>query len=226
MSGQREGLVKIFSKNLSLKALALGLALFLWYHISRTGSELLTLTLPVTVANLPAHLEVGRTTPDHVTITLKGPPGMSRRIHPERLFVLLDGRGFRPGRRFLRLDEKNVTLPSGISVIRFSPSNLSLRILTLGRREIPVVPQFIGETRNRITPLSLRVNPRTAEVEGDRTLLSRLAFIKTEPIELSRLGDRSIEKMTVGLVSPDPSHFRILSPKTVTVEISRPVRSR
>ncbi|MGC8501180.1 MAG: CdaR family protein [Leptospirillia bacterium] len=225
MSGQWEGLVKIFSRNLSLKLLALGLSLFLWYHISRTGSELLTLTLPVTVTNLPAHLEVNQTTPDHVTITLKGPPGMGQRIHPERLFVLLDATGFHPGRRFLRLDGKNVTLPPGISVMRFSPSTLSLRILSLSRREIPVVPQFIGETRNPITPLSLRVSPRKAEVEGDRALLSRIAFIKTEPIELSSLGDRNIEKLTVGLVSPDPSHFRILSPKTVTVEISRPVRS-
>ncbi|MDA8110923.1 MAG: hypothetical protein M0T83_00535 [Nitrospiraceae bacterium] len=224
MTGRWEGLTRNLLRNLPIKILALVLSLFLWYHISRTGNEYLTLTLPVTVTDLPPHLELNRATPDHVTVTLKGPPGMGSQIRPERLTILLDGRDFRPGRVNLSLEPASVSLPSGIRVIRFSPPSLSLRILPLGRREIPIVPQFIGETRDQIAPIRIHVAPRLALVEGDRVLLSTLSFIKTQPIELKTLNDKNAQTITVTLVSPDPSRIRILSPKNATIKIVRSAR--
>ncbi|MGC8529611.1 MAG: CdaR family protein [Leptospirillia bacterium] len=226
MTGRWEALSRSLMGNLPIKILALVLSLFLWYHISRTGNEYLTLTLPVTVTNLPPHLELNRATPDHVTVTLKGPPGMGSQIRPERLTILLDGHNFRPGRTNLLLESGNVALPSGIRVIHFSPSSLSLRILPLGRREIPIVPQFIGETRDRIAPIRIHVVPRQALVEGDRTLLSTISFIKTQPIELKRLSDSKLQTLSISLASPDPTRVRILSPRKVTIEIERSSRRR
>ncbi len=221
MTGRWEGITRNLSRNLPIKLLALVLSLFLWYHISRTGNEYLTLTLPVTVTDLPPHLELNRATPDHVTVTLKGPPGMGSQIRPERLTVLLDGRSFRPGRVNLPLDPGSVALPSGIRVIRFSPPSLSLSILPLGRREVPIVPQFIGEGRDQISPIRIHVGPRMALVEGDRLLLSTLSFIKTQPIELRTLNDKNTQTISVQLVSPDPSRIRILSPRRATIKIVR-----
>ena len=226
MTGRWEGLSRSLMRNLPIKILALVLSLSLWYHISRTGNEYLTLTLPVTVSNLPPHLELNRATPDHVTVTLKGPHGMGSLIRPERLTILLDGRTFRPGRTNLPLETGNVALPSGIRVIHFSPPSLSLSILPLGRREIPIVPQFIGETRDRIAPIRIHVVPRQALVEGDRTLLSTISFIKTQPIELKTLSDKSAQTLSLSLVSPDPVRIRILSPRKVTIEIARSSRRR
>ncbi len=71
-----EEIKRSIEKNLFLKFLALILALALWFHISRKGQEYFSLTIPVTVAHLPKNLELKSSTPDQVTLTLEGPPGL------------------------------------------------------------------------------------------------------------------------------------------------------
>ncbi len=218
-------------KNLALKILALVLSLALWFHISRTGREYFSLTVPVTVVKLPPHLELARSLPDRVTLTLEGPPGFGRQIHAESLSVILDGHSFSPGQRTLRLDNSVLSLPTGVSVVRFTPDKVSLDLMPLSRKSVRILPLFIGETQHRITPLRVRITPDHALIEGDRNELASIHFLKTRPIELSRLTGKQTQTFGIGVAIPESTRIRLLSPSTVTVEIThsgplRPVKKR
>ncbi|EQD25130.1 MAG: hypothetical protein D084_Lepto4C00245G0003 [Leptospirillum sp. Group IV 'UBA BS'] len=207
-------------KNLPLKVLALVLSLALWFHISRTGREYFSLTVPVTVVKLPPHLELARTLPDRVTLTLEGPPGFGRQIHAESLSVILDGHSFSPGVRTLRIDSSTLTLPTGVSVVRFTPEKISLDLLPLSRKSVRILPLFIGETQHRITPLRVRITPDHALIEGDRNELASIHFLKTRAIELSRLTGIKTQSFSVSIAIPDSTRIRLLSSPKVVVEIT------
>lgn len=215
---QWDGIRRSAGKNLLLKLLALVLALTLWFHISRTGKEYFSLTIPVTVTNLPDRLELKNSLPDQVTLTLSGPPGLGNRIHPNNLSILLDGRSLRSGRQTIPIKRSMINLPSAVSIVRIAPRTVSLTLMPLFRKTVPILPQFIGG--DRITPLRIRISPDHALVEGDSMALSVLHSVKTRPIELSRLtGDRQ-QKFEITLAAPTISQARILSPLSVIVTVN------
>ncbi|MCL5286118.1 MAG: hypothetical protein M1313_10345 [Nitrospirae bacterium] len=207
-------------RNLPLKILALILALTLWFHISRTGREYFSLTVPVTVVKLPPHLELLKSLPDRVTLTLEGPPGFGRQIHAESLSIILDGHSLGPGLRTLRLDNSTLSLPTGVSVVRFAPEKVSIDLMPLTRKMVRILPLFIGETRHRIAPLRVRMIPDQALIEGDRNELASIHFLKTRPIELSLLSGNHPQTFNVAVAIPDNARIRLLSPLTVSVEIT------
>ncbi len=207
-------------RNLPLKILALVLSLALWFHISRTGREYFSLTVPVTVVKLPPHLELLKSLPDRVTLTLEGPPGFGGQIHPENLSIILDGRSLGPGLRTLRLDRATLSLPTGVSVVRFVPEKVSLELMPLSRKMIRILPLFIGETRHRIAPLRVRLIPDHALIEGDKAELASIHFLKTRPIELSLLSGNHPQTFSVPIAIPDNAHIRLLTPLSVSIEIT------
>lgn len=208
-------------KNLPLKGLALVLALTLWFHISRTGREYFSLTVPVNVVNLPSRLALKRSSPDHATLTLEGPPGFGQRLHTENLSIMLDGRSFTQGHRTVLLTNKSLALPTGVSVIRISPRIVVLNLLPLTQKTVRILPQLIGETRHRIASLRVRLVPEVATIEGDTKGLAAIHFLKTTPIELSQLAGGKTQSFNISIAIPDSSHIRLITPQTVRVEISQ-----
>ena len=215
-----DSLRRSLERNLPLKLLALILSLALWFHISRTGREYFSLTVPVTVVKLPPHLELLKSLPDRVTLTLEGPPGFGRQIHAESLSIILDGHSLGPGLTSLRLDNSTLSLPTGVSVVRFAPEKVSINLMPLSRKMVRILPLFIGETRHRIAPLRVRMIPDQALIEGDRTNLASIHFLKTRPIELSLLSGNRAQTFNVAVAIPDNARIRLLSPLTVSVEIT------
>jgi YbbR domain-containing protein len=213
-------------KNLVLKFLALILALALWFHISRKGQEYFSLTLPVTVAHLPSHLELKSSTPDQVTLTLEGPPGLGSRIRTDNLSILLDGQSFKPGRQSIHLKRSMITLPTAVSIVRFTPRTVSLVLMPLFRKTVPILPQFIGQEHGRITPLKVRITPNQATIEGDTTSLAGIRFLKTRPIELSQLTGNTQQTFNIPLMPPNFSHVRLLSPLSVVVTVDPVKKTR
>jgi YbbR domain-containing protein len=214
-----EEIRRSLGKNLVLKFLALLLALALWFHISRKGQEYFSLTIPVTVAHLPEHLELKTSIPDQVTLTLEGPPGLGSRIRTDNLSILLDGRSFKAGRQVIHLKRSMITLPTAVSIVRFTPRDVSLVLMTLFRKNVPILPQFIGQEHDRITPLRIRISPDQARIEGDSAALEKISFLKTRPIELSRLTGNTRQTFTILLMPPKSPRVRLLSPPSVSVTI-------
>lgn len=220
---QWETIARSLGKNLALKFLALGLSLALWFHISRKGQEYFSLSIPVTVTHLPDRLELKSARPDRVTLTLEGPPGIGSRIHPETVSILLDGRAYHPGRQVIVLTRSMLTLPPEASVVRMTPRAIDLTLLPLAQKTVPILPEFEGQEKDRITPLRIRITPERATIEGDTSDLASIHSLRTEPIDLSTLSGDSPQTFEISLAQPAASQVRILAPRSVSVTIA-PIR--
>ncbi|MCL4461815.1 MAG: hypothetical protein M1297_08940 [Nitrospirae bacterium] len=217
----RERIRRSFTRHLFLKAFALFLAVLLWFQVSRKGQEYLSFQVPVTVSRLPSRLELTRTAPQQVTITLSGPPGLSREIPPGSLNILLDGSRMREGSSLVRLLPSMVSGPPGIHVNTISPRTIQLTLEATVQKRIPLYPQYVGSIRGPFPSFRVTLSPDSALVEGGTRSLSHLKALRIAPIDLSLLTNEPKQVLSVPLNSPANAQFRILSPRFVTVTITR-----
>ncbi len=217
----REKIRRTLGRNIFLKVFALFLAILLWFQVSRKGQEYLSLQVPVTFSQLPAHMELIDTQPQLVTLTLSGPPGISQRISPNSLTVLVNGALLFPGTQRLDLSPSMVSGPAGIRINSISPHSIRLRIAKMLQKRIPLFPEYIGSIQAPFPSFRVSLTPNFAEVEGDETTLNRLKGLRIAPIDLSLIAKSPQQVISIPLTVPANAHFHILSPKNVLIRIER-----
>lgn len=123
---------KVTKKNLSLKAVAVSfiLAFLFWSTVVLTQSELResAYTIPVDYVNVPRGLSIVGGSISELRVHLLGQRSDIQRIAESRLRARVDLSNAEAGRRNVALTNKNVTLPSGLRIIRIEPSSLELTL--------------------------------------------------------------------------------------------------
>ncbi len=215
----KERVRRAFTRNLFLKGFSLFLALLVWYHVSRKGQEYLSVQVPVVLSHLPKKLELLSSVPQHVTITLSGPPGLARRISPRSLTALVDGTLFSAGIRKVSLSPDMIAIPGGVQIKQISPDSVFVHLESLLRKKVPIYPQFVGSVRGRLPVFHISFTPQFALVEGDAQTLKDLKRIRMTPIDLSQIATPGHQIISIPLAPPANARYRILSPESVQVRI-------
>lgn len=217
----RERIRRTLRRHLLLKTFALFLAILLWFQVSRKGQEYLSMQVPVTFSQLPAHMELVGTQPQLVTLTLSGPPGLSQRITPNSLTVLVNGSLLGPGSQRIDLSPSMVSGPPGIRINSISPNTVRLRIEAMIQKKVPLYPEYIGSMHAAIPSFRVSLVPDYAKVEGDEQTLKKLRGLRIAPIDLSLITNSPLQVISIPLTPPSNAHFQILYPKTVMVRIEQ-----
>ncbi|MHB1605411.1 MAG: YbbR-like domain-containing protein [Leptospirales bacterium] len=217
----RERIRRTLKRHLLLKTLALFLALLLWFQVSRKGQEYLSVQVPVTFSRLPAHMELVGTEPQLVTLTISGPPGLSHRIAPNSLRLLVNGSLLGAGSQRIDLSPSMVSGPQGIRINSISPNSVRLRIEAMIQKKIPLYPEYIASIQAAIPSFRVSLIPDYARVEGDEQTLKKLKGLGVSPIDLSLITNSPLQILSIPLTAPTNAHFQILSPKTVLVRIQK-----
>jgi hypothetical protein len=201
-----------------LKVLALGLAFAVWVAVTGEGRSVQDFRVPVDVQLGPDVTLVG-TPPANVTVRLRGPESLLRRLDPFDLSVRVDLRDTGGGERTVQLTPLNVTgVPRDVEITVMDPERLRLTVARKKRREIPVVPTIVGKPSRGYQVYRAVARPEALEVEGPETRLAAVTRLKTDPI---RVDDRSEPFVArVGAI-PDGADVRVSDgrPLDVTVYI-------
>jgi YbbR domain-containing protein len=209
-----------------LKVLALGLALAVWVAVTGEGRGVQDFRVPVDVQLGPDTTLAG-TPPTNVTVRLRGPESLLRRLDPFDLSLKVDLRGATSGDRTVQLAPHNVTgVPRDVEITSLDPDRLRLSVARKKRREVTVVPTIIGRPPRGYLVYRAVARPEALEVEGPETKLSAVARLRTDPI---RVDDRTEPFVArVGAVA-DGTDVRVADsrPLDVTVYIDlAPVEAR
>ena len=131
--------------NFGLKALSLAAAVVLWALIAAEPELATSVSVPIEFHNVPKDLEVILDQDPTVRLEVKGPSGKLRTITRAEVAVVLDLLPVdQPGTRTFALDQSNVILPRGVTLVKSVPSQLRLQFEKRSRRAIPIVPRFTG----------------------------------------------------------------------------------
>lgn len=127
---------RVLVNNLSLKLLALLLAVALWLLATGAKDSERDLSIPLALRNLPAGLSVSGQLPDTAEVTVSGPRIRLLGLRAEEMSLSLDLRNLREGTVTFSGMEKRLRIPPGITVMRIYPAIVDVKLVRTPRRGI------------------------------------------------------------------------------------------
>jgi hypothetical protein len=199
-----------------LKLLALALAVAVWVAVTGEGRGVSDFHVPVDVV-LGNGAALSGSPPTNVTVRLRGPDSLLRRVDPYDLSVRVDLREAAGGERTVPLTARNVIgVPVDLEVALIDPDHVRLAVAKKKRREIPVVPTIAGRPPRGYKVYRAIAYPDSLLVEGPEARIAAVSKLQTEPIQV---GDQTEMFMArVGAV-PESSDLRVVDPRPLDVSV-------
>ncbi|MEW6399427.1 MAG: CdaR family protein [Bacillota bacterium] len=131
-------------KDLTLKILAVVLAIVLWLRVGSGQSPVVSVTMSgvtVQAVGLPSELAVAEIRPQKVDATVRAPRSVLDRLSPDTVRAEVDLSGAGAGQFSLPVAAK---APRGVQVVEVSPTYARVTVDYLAERRVPVQVQVVG----------------------------------------------------------------------------------
>lgn len=190
-----ESLRWVLFNNAGLKLLALVAAIGLWFFVNAGERDAeLAFQVPVELRNVPPNVMLVSPRVDFVDVVARGPRMLLHRIETDQLAMVLDLRGVRPGPAVFRILSESLDLPRGVTVVRLTPSEVTLEFAATQRKRVPVHVAISGKPPGGLQVASTSVAPESVEVVGPASQVDQIKTIETVPVDLSDAGAGVIER--------------------------------
>lgn len=120
--------VRRLFRHWELKLAAIVLSTALWLFVMTSEKAEVVLAAPVEFDEIPAGLVVAGDRPESVDVQLHGLRAVLARLGRDEVRAKVSLAGVRPGEVVIRLVPDQIAAPSGVTVIRVSPSRLRLTL--------------------------------------------------------------------------------------------------
>jgi YbbR domain-containing protein len=174
-------------RNKGLKALALLLALALWFAVGGEERTEATLNVALELVNIPHNLMVTSDVPSSLQVQVSGPRSVVRKLSQSHLVHTIDLSGFKPGYHSIPLKAGSFSSLRGVTIARVQPNPLYLTLAATMTRTLPLKPVLEGSPPKGYEVTGVRLRPEQITVQGPYGELADLKFILTVPIDLSNL---------------------------------------
>lgn len=110
--------------NWPLKLVAVVFALALWAFVVTEERTDAVFTVPLDLVDRPPGVEVASVGVERVVVRVEGRGSLLHRLHEVDFRAEVSLKSARPGRFVARIDADNVSAPSGVRVVRVTPSEV------------------------------------------------------------------------------------------------------
>ena len=118
------GVRKLLLGNWPLKLVAVVFAVALWVFVVTEERTDAVFTVPLDLVDRPTGVEVASVGVEMVVVRVQGRDSVLRRLHEADFRAEVSLKSARPGRFVARIDADNVSAPSGVRVMRVTPSEV------------------------------------------------------------------------------------------------------
>jgi YbbR domain-containing protein len=118
------GLRAVLLGNWPLKLTSLLFAAGLWAFVVTEERTDAVFTVPLDLVDRPPGVEITSVGVETVAVRVEGRPSRLRRLHEEDFRAEVSLKGAQPGRFVARIDTENVSAPTGVQVVRVTPSEV------------------------------------------------------------------------------------------------------
>jgi hypothetical protein len=213
-------------RNLGLRAIALLLAIGLWFFVNAgQRGALAPMRVPISYRGLPAGFVIVNQRPDFVQIEVRGPSTLLSLLNPDRMVLRLDLSGVTLGQAVFKIGPEMFNVPRQTDVTRISPSQIVLDIDRIIDRQVPVHVSVQGQPAVGYRVASAKANPPATTVHGPSRFVFHTDSVQTSPVEVN--GAKADISQSVSLVPPS-ERVTVLGPNAVeaTISISEIITNR
>lgn len=182
-------------ENLTLKSIAFGLTLLIWFLVVGGKKSEVRLNVPVELRNLPEQLEITQQSASHVEMTIRGFASIVKQLTPGDINVHLDLTNVVEGTTSFALAPEEMLAPVGSTVIQVSPAHIEIALETTVAKKVPVNPIVRGSPIEGYQVGKVTADPNILEIVGARSVLYAIAKIETEPVAVEQ-ATRNFAKKT------------------------------
>lgn len=177
-----EKIVALAGSNLGLKALALTIAVGLWFAGHRDIER--SIEVPVEFRNIPGDLMVMDNRVDFVVLRVTGPRTLVSTMDADEMKLLLDLAAAKPGTVSYPLGGGLFNIPRGVTVARITPPVVHLRMEPVIKLTLPVSVRIAGKPAVGFRIAQTIVQPERVTVQGPVDEVRRLTVVETVSVEL------------------------------------------
>lgn len=178
-------MLKRLTHNLSLKLVALAIALAMWFFVVGQEKTEVYFRLRVELSKLPASMMVTNRVADQVIIGVAGPRTLVRRVAEQKWVKTVDLSGLREGEHKFAVRAEDLSLPRGVSVKRISPENVRVVLARLVERRLPVRPRFKGRPAKGFELGEVKFTPSQVTLRGVAEDIQDVDWIWTQRIDVT-----------------------------------------
>ncbi|OGD26026.1 MAG: hypothetical protein A2Y56_11050 [Candidatus Aminicenantes bacterium RBG_13_63_10] len=221
----------VFLRNWGLKVFSLFLAVLLWLLLvpeEKIFSER-TLSLPLDLYSIPAHLELIGKDVSTVEVTIRAPKRLMDQIGPANVFAKLNLEKALVIQEEYPLNPSIISAPNGARVIRLSPNKVRLRLEQSKELVLDVEPTLVGQLRRGYRLEKVEAIPPRVPVRGPESKVRESDKVFTIPIDISNLTQTT--EVRADLILPRaetrvPTQQTFVRVRLVIVEDAKPSSDR
>lgn len=191
--------LEVLTKNWPLKLLSLVLGTCLWYFVVGEDQVDVTVNIPIEVHNLPANLVIANQFKKDIEVSVRGPRRKINELRTLNISRPIDLSEATPGTTVIRNDGESITFPKGILVQRLQPTNITLLLDELIKRDLSINPVTEGEVKTGYTLTDISLEPNHLTISGPKSLLGRDLALKTYIINLNDLDQSTTLQVQLNL---------------------------
>lgn len=207
-------------KNLGLKAVAVVLALVLWYVVAAPRKEPISerrFAAPLSLVGTPREFVITTPVPDTVSVRLRGRASDLRSLSSSSLEVPLDLSWIQQsGEVTITVRPQAINVPEGIEVVSIDPNKVQFRVEQLRQRTVEIRPFLVGTPPAHYVVGTPTAEPARALVSGPSSQILSMNEVGTERIIMTGRTDTFVA--TVAVVSDSPL-VRVIAPLNTQVTV-------
>ncbi|GAB4409617.1 MAG: CdaR family protein [Thermodesulfovibrionales bacterium] len=179
----------LFLDNIVLKAAALVLAVILWVFVTSKGQTEMTLNVPIEYTNIPPGIEMVGAVVKSTSIVIMGHESLLKNIRPGDVRVYVDVGRAKKGEGIFYIKKDAIKLPYAATVTKIEPSSVKVVFEETISKRVPVRPVITGSPAEGWYVSAVEISPRDVLIEGARSEVARIGYIRTEPIDITGLAE-------------------------------------
>jgi YbbR domain-containing protein len=173
--------------NIGFKLLSVAIAVSLWFFVTYRGHSETTGEAQLEFKNVPQGLEILRQNIKKVTINIRGHESILNGLKPSDIRVVVDLSNGKAGEASYYFDINDVKVTKNIKILRTEPTFVKVTLDESLLRAVQVKPYIVGMPARGYEIKKITVNPAVVSVEGATTEMTRLAALRTEPLDVTGL---------------------------------------
>src|SRR5204863_2432431 len=129
-------------------------------------------------------LEISSDLVGSVSVDLRGPSEKIANFSAAKSAVVLDFSGIhKPGVQTFQIDERNITVPSGMKLERAIPAQIRLQFEQRTQLAVPVEVRFSGAPPAGYRLAQYELEPQELTVVGPESRVKRVEHAVTDPVD-------------------------------------------
>lgn len=171
-----------------LKVFSLVMGFFLWFYVLNSEPVTVQKDFEIEMA-LPKKVAFKEMPIQKVSVTLKGARTFVDTLLKQQNKIFIDltkqKLPFKKQYKYY-LKPKHIPVPFNVEVLEIQPNNLLSRFETKLNKNLIIKPKLIGELDKGLQIKEYSIEPKTIKVSGPSSLLKKLEFIESAPIDVSQ----------------------------------------